>query len=316
MRWLIALGLAFWVGMALGQDYPSKTVTLVVPFGAGGPIDAEARRLAQFLQGNWNQSVLVESRPGAAGRVGAEYVSRATPDGHTLLVGFAGMNTFRLLMKDVTFDPNVDLAPVSTLLDFPAGFVTNTQTPAKTIDEFIAYAKANPGKLNYASIGRGDALLMTEALKRATGIQLSEIAYGGVAQATTGLLRNDVQLGYNSFNLQLKAQADSGVLRPLLMIGERRAKVFPDVPTTAEKGWNIPAAGWIGIFAPPRTPPAILERAAAGIAAYDASAHAQKHGDDNGITMISMSPAKFHALIDSGARTWAELAQAIGIKPE
>jgi tripartite-type tricarboxylate transporter receptor subunit TctC len=313
---LIALAAALLCVPATGQEYPSRTVIIILPFGAGGPLDVEARLLASFLEKAWTRSVLVENRPGAGGQIGAEVVVRAPADGHTLLLGTAALTTYKVLVKDVAFDPLRDLAPVSLVLNFPSGLVTNTQIPVKNVDEFISYAKANPGKLNSGSFGRDSAFLVIESFKRASGLQMTDISYSGLAPAVAALVRNDVQLINGTLNLALKAQVDAGKQWPLLMIGNRRSQIFPDVPTAAERGWKIPNNAWLAIFAPAGTPKAVIDRAASSIASYVASPEAQKHGADNGSTMVGSTPEQLRQTMESDSRTWADTAAAIGLKPE
>jgi tripartite-type tricarboxylate transporter receptor subunit TctC len=297
------------------QDYPSKTVTIVTNTAAGGPQDIEARRIARHFEGAFGKPVLVENRPGASGIIATEAVARATPDGHSLLYIGAGLTTLHVLFKDLRFDPLKDLAPVATIVQYPSGFITSTQVPATNIDEFIAYARANPGRLNYATVAPTQ-MLVVEVLKRATGIRLTEIGYPGGAQVWAALLRNDVQFYNNPLNLELKAQVDAGKLRPLLMIGNKRARVFPDVPTTAEKGFNVPSNAWTGLLSTGGTQKAVIDRLAVELARYAAAPETQKHAQELGIEIVASTPEEFRRVLESDSRVWAETAAAIGLKPQ
>lgn len=311
---LLSLAAAF-VAPAFAQDFPTRTVTIVTNVAPGGPQDAEGRALARFLEPGLGKPVVVENRPGAGGIVATEAVVKANPDGHTLLLIGAGITTFRILFKDLRFDPEKDLAPVSIFVQNPSGFITNAQVPARNIDEFVAYARANPGKLNFATVAPSQ-LLVVEALKRATGIQMTEVGYPGGAQVTAGLLRNDIQFYNNPLNRELKAQVEAGKLRPLLMIGDKRARVFPEIPTSAEKGWNIPSNAWLGLLATGGTPAAVVNRLAAEVAKYAASPEAQKRAEDLGIEVAAGTPAQMHQVMESDSRTWAQIANAIGLKAQ
>jgi tripartite-type tricarboxylate transporter receptor subunit TctC len=315
-RLLVCLVAALLSANGVAQTYPSKTVTILLGFPAGSPPEIQARFLAQHLEKAWKQPVVLDIRPGAGGLIATQTLVKAPPDGHTLHWTTATIAALKVLIKDPGFDNLRDIAPVSTVIDSPGGIVTNTQIPARNVDEFIAYVKANPGKLNYGSAGRNTVMLVLEAFKRAAGIQLTEISYAGQPQYMTALLRNDVQLVQAQLNLQMKAQVDANQVRPLLIVGNRRSKVFPDLPTAAERGWNIPRNGWNSIVAPANTPKPILEAIAAEIARYVATPEAIKQAADNGLDMVATTPEQLRQLIESDSRTWAEIAAAIGLQPQ
>jgi tripartite-type tricarboxylate transporter receptor subunit TctC len=300
---------------AQAQEFPTKPVTIVVAFAAGGPFE-NIRPLAQFFEKAWGRPVLVENRPGAGGAVGAEYVAKAAPDGHTLLYGFAGLTAFRALVKDLRFDPLKDFAPISTYMELAGGLTTNPQVPAKSIDEFVSYAKTNPGKLNYGSIGRNTTYLVIEAFARAAGIRMTEIQYSGTAQATTGLLRNDVQMIQATFNAALRGQTDGSVLRPLVVVAARRAKLFPDIPTAAEKGFDLPRNGWTGLLAPAATAKPVVDRIAAEVARFAASVEGQKYAADQGTDLASSTPEQLRQLMESQQKLWLDTAAAVGLQPQ
>jgi tripartite-type tricarboxylate transporter receptor subunit TctC len=301
--------------VALAQDYPSKTVSIVTNVAPGGPQDAEARNIARHFEKAFGKLVQVENRPGANGVIAAEAVAKAAPDGHTLLFIGAGLTTFKTMVKDLRFDPDKELAPISIVVHNPSGFITNTQVPAKNIDEFIAYARANPGKLNYATVALSQKLVV-EALKRATGIQLTEVGYPGGAQVTAALLRNDVHFYNNPLDQILKQQVEAGKLRPLLMIGPKRARVFPDIPTAAEKGFNIPSNAWQALLTTGGTQRAVIDRIAAEAARYAASPEAQKRAQELGIDYAASTPDEMRRVLDADSKTWAEIAASIGLKPQ
>jgi tripartite-type tricarboxylate transporter receptor subunit TctC len=313
---LLGWGLFLWAAHVLAQDFPAKPVTFILPFAAGGPSEPSIRRMLPHLEKAWGKPVVLDARPGAGGIIGTEFVVRAPPDGYTLLWTPASLTVLKLLFKDLRFDPIKDLAPVSLTLQVPGGLIVNTTVPAKTIEEFIAYAKANPGKLNYGSSGRTSIMLTVEAFKKATGTDIKEVPFTATAQLIASVLRNDLQLYEAPLDLALKSQADAGKVRPLLMIGDHRSRVFPDVPTSAEKGWNIRSNGWQGLLAPAGTPKAVIDLIAAEMARYAASPEAQAYAQSSGADVLSSTPEQFRQLIESDVKVWSDVASNIGLKPE
>jgi len=303
--------------IVFAQEFPSRAVTILGQFGPASPPEIEARLMAPYLEKAWGKPVVVESRPGAGGLIATEAVVRAAPDGHTLLATGAGIATYKLLVKDLRFDPVHDLEPVTTYADYPGGFMTNTQVPAKTIEEFIAYARANAGKLNYASVGRTTTVFTVELLKAATGMQLHEIPYTTGGDFQTSLVRNDTQIENDTFTVASRKKIEGGVpIRPLLTIGDKRAPAFPDVPSSSEKGWYIPRNGWYALMAPKGTSKAVLDKIAADVMRYTATPEAQKHGADLGVYMTGTTPDQLRQLMERDSKAWADIAQKIGIKPE
>jgi tripartite-type tricarboxylate transporter receptor subunit TctC len=310
-----ALSAAGLCSAAQAQDFPSKPVTIVVAFAAGGPFE-NIRPLAQFMEKSWGRPVLIENRPGAGGIVGSEHVIKSPPDGHTLLYGFAGLTAFKALVKDLRIDAIKDFSQISTYIELAGGFTTNPQVPAKTVEEFVAHAKANPGKLNYGSIGRNTTVLLTEAFIRAAGLQIAEIQYSGTALVTTAILRNDIQLGQLTFNAALRQQADSNLLRPFLVIAERRAKLFPEIPTAIEKGYNIPRNGWTAVLGPANMPRPVVDKINGEMVKFAKSPEAQKYAEQQGVDLTSSTPEQLRALMESQQKLWVDIAQAIGLQPQ
>jgi tripartite-type tricarboxylate transporter receptor subunit TctC len=303
------------IAPAQAQTFPSKRITILIAFTTGQP-EIQIRFLAQHLEKRWGQPVTIEPRPGAAQLVAAEAVAKAPPDGYTLFFTTAGLASLKVFIKDMTFDVQRDVAPVSTLVDLMGGLVTNSNVPAKNVDEFIAYVKANPGKFNYASAGPNTTLLIIEQFKRLAGIQLTEVPYKGAAPAVTALLANDVQLMQATFDYELRGRVDAGTVRPLLMVGPRRSRLFPDVPAAAERGWNIPRNGWTGVVAPAATPRDIVNRISEEINVYVKTPEALKRAAENAIEMTGSTPEQMRQLIESDSRTWADIANSIGLKPQ
>jgi tripartite-type tricarboxylate transporter receptor subunit TctC len=304
------------VGQTAAAAYPTKTVTIVDLFGAGGVADIEARRLAPVLEKALGKPVVIENKPGAAGMIGIEYTARSAADGHTIVWATASVPAYKVLFKDLRIDPVKDLAPISLTVDFPSGFIVNSQVPFKTIEELVAYAKANPGTLNYGSFGRTTTMMVMEAFAKNTGIKVTSIPFSTYGQMITGLQRNDIQLLQTPYNFSLKGQVDSGQFRALLKIGNTRSRALPDVPTAVEKGWTVPDNGWQGLMAPAGTPKPVIDRLAVEVARYIASPETQKRGQETGNEMLSNTPEQFRQLIDNDARYWSDLAASIGLKPE
>jgi tripartite-type tricarboxylate transporter receptor subunit TctC len=297
------------------QDYPSKTVTIMTSIGAGSPTEQECRGAAQFIEAAWKRTVLIEPRPGAGGSLAAAAVARSAPDGHTLFCTGPGITTFKVLIKDLSFDPLKDLVPVSMISEFVGVYAINAQSPYKTFDEFVAYAKANPGKLNYASAGRNSVVMSFEALKRALGVNLTEVPYPGTPQFVIALARNDVQIVQAPVG-SVKGQIDSGALRPILVNGNRPALLYPGLPTLADKKLDLPLNTWTGLFAPAGTPKAIIDKIAAEVGNYAKSAPAKKRESDGFINFYGTTADQFKRQVDADAKAWTDIANALGYKPE
>jgi tripartite-type tricarboxylate transporter receptor subunit TctC len=305
--------------LSAAQDFPSKPLTLVLPFGAGGPSEGDIRRLAAHFEKVWGKPTLVEPRPGAGGMIGYEAVIKAAPDGHTLLWGFATMSAFKVLYKELRFDPLKDVAPISMLLAVPGGLITNTQHPATTVDEFIALVKANPGKYNYASAGRTTQYMVMEAFKAATGANLTEVSFKTQAQIIEALLRNDVQLVQLPLNKTMREQMAAGKMRPLIMTGDRRAPLFPEIPSAGDKGWNIPNNGWQALFTTggtPGTPRAIIDKISAEVQRFAALPETRATAQETGMDLRASTPEQLRALVEADTKVWASIAKSVGLEPQ
>jgi tripartite-type tricarboxylate transporter receptor subunit TctC len=310
-----ALMLGF-TALAGAQDFPSKPITLILPFGAGGPSEGDIRRLAAHFEKVWGKPTLVEARPGAGGMIGYEAVIKAAPDGHTLLWGFATMSAFKVLYKELRFDPLRDVAPISMLLAVPGGLITNTQTPARTVEEFVALSKANPGKYNYASAGRTTQYMVMEALKAASGADLTEVQFKTQAQILEALLRNDVQLVQLPLNKTMREQVAAGKMTPLLMTGDRRAPLFPEIPSAGDKNWNIPNNGWQALFTTGGTPKAIIDKISAEVQRFAALPETRATAQETGMDLRASTPEQLRALVEADTKVWANIATRVGLTPQ
>ena len=241
---------------AFAQGYPAKPIRIVVPYPAGGGIDIMSRQIAQRLAQKFNQSVVVENKPGAGTLVAAETVARAAPDGHTLLVTTdATMTINPHLYSKLPYDPVKDFVPVTQMVFLNQLLVANANLPASNLKELLAYAKANPGKLNYASYGVGSQPhLAMEILKSQAGVDIVHVPYKGIPQAVPAAIAGEVQLTFSGA-ASTQAHIKAGKLKAIAIGGTRRLSIMPDVPTFAESGFSeVPANAWFGLFAPAGTP--------------------------------------------------------------
>ena len=247
-------------GAAQAQTYPSKPIRLVLPYVPGGIIDTAGRHFALRLSESLGQSVVAENRPGAGGMVGIDVVARSAPDGYTIVLTDPGIVSNPTLQKDPPYDLKAVQA-VSIVGSSPAVIVASQHLPVKTFAELIAYAKANPGKLNFASAGIGTAPhLAGEMIKLRTGIDMTHVPYRGIGAAYPDVMSGKVQLAFSSIAGAVPFTADNRV-RPLATTGSARSAVYPDVPTVAESGLpGFDVDLWIGIYAPAGLPPAVLNK--------------------------------------------------------
>ena len=247
-------------GAAQAQTYPSKPIRLVLPYVPGGIIDTAGRHFALRLSESLGQSVVAENRPGAGGMVGIDVVARSAPDGYTIVLTDPGIVSNPTLQKDPPYDLKAVQA-VSIVGSSPAVIVASQHLPVKTFAELIAYAKANPGKLNFASAGIGTAPhLAGEMIKLRTGIDMTHVPYRGIGAAYPDVMSGKVQLAFSSIAGAVPFTSDNRV-RPLATTGSARSAVYPDVPTVAESGLpGFDVDLWIGIYAPAGLPPAVLAK--------------------------------------------------------
>ncbi len=243
---------------AHGQTYPSKPIRLVLPYIPGGIIDAAGRNLALRLTESLGQSVVAENRPGAGGMMGADVVARSAPDGYTILLTDPALVSNPTLQKDVPYDLFKGLQAVSIIGSSPVVIVASLHLPVKSFAELIAYAKANPGKLNFASAGIGTAPhLAGEMIKLRSGIEMMHVPYRGIGASYPDVMSGKVQLAFSSIAGAVPFTSDHRV-RPIATTGSARSPVYPDVPTVAETLPGFAVDLWIGIYAPAGLPPAVL----------------------------------------------------------
>jgi tripartite-type tricarboxylate transporter receptor subunit TctC len=314
----IALGLvlALCAAQASAQNFPSGPVKLIVPVPAGGVTDVMARVLGQRLQEMWGQSVVVENRPGGNYGVGAQAVERSQPDGLTLLVAPDSTYTANpALFSKLIYSP-ANITPIALLCRGTPMLMVNPSLPVKTVSELVAYSKANPGKLSYASFGTGTyAQLSMEDLKRRTGLDAQHVPYKGAAPALNGLLANEVQLMLLNLS-SVEEQAKAGRVRLIAAATEKRVPTLPDMPTVGETVPGFETSVWFGLWGPPNMPPALLAKISADVSKALALPETQAFFKTNTLQRADLSPQDFGKLIQSDLKHWTGLINAVGVKIE
>ncbi len=315
---LVAATMLGVTGIASAQpQYPSRQITVVVPFAPGGQIDIEARALAQSMEQRFKQSVIVDNKVGASGAIGLGHVAKAAPDGYTILVSGAGSAVIHLTQKNLGFDNTKDLLPVSLLSSGTSLVVTNKQTGTKTWQAFIDYTRQNPGKVNYAS-GVASLTLAWEAIKGATGtFPMTEIPYKGMSDYMTAALRDEVQLILGTIG-GFKPHVESGAYIPLMQISEKRNQSFPDVPTSKELGYGdrIRPFAWTGVFVPAGTPTPIVDALYREIAYYVKQPEALRRAAGFHTDLYGSSPEEFKKTYDADVTAWTAVARSINLQPQ
>jgi tripartite-type tricarboxylate transporter receptor subunit TctC len=308
---LPALARAAWA-----QSYPVRPVHLIVGFAAGGPNDVTARLIGQFLSERLGQSFIIENRTGAGGNIGTEAVVRAPADGYTLLLA-TGANAVNASLYDkLSFNFIRDVAPVAGIMRAPNVMVVNPTLPAKTVPEFISYAKANPGKINMATAGNGSAPHISgELFKMMAGIDLVPVAYRGGGPALVDLLAGQMQVMFEP-TISTIEYVRAGKLRALAVTSATRSELLPDTPTVGEFLPGYEASQWYGIGAPKGTPAKIVERLNREINAGLVDPRLKARLADLGGVPMPMNPAEFGALVAAETEKWGKVIRTANIKPE
>jgi len=303
---------------AHAQVYPAKPLRMIVAYPPGGGTDIVGRMLAQKLGESLGQSVVVENRGGASGNIGTGLAARAAPDGYTILMGNVAPNAINVsLFKDLPFDPVADFAPVSLVASTPNILVVHPSTPARTVKEVIALAKAKPGTLNFASAGMGSSShLAGELFRILAGADIVHVPYKGAGPAMVDVLSGQVQLYFATMPAAMP-HVKAGKLAPVAVTSARRSQALPDLPTVAESGVpGYEASTWYGVLAPAHTPSAVVARLHGDIAKIlgDAALHARLA--DQGFDPVGSSPEEFGAYIKSEILKWGKVIRDAGIRPE
>ncbi|HEX6635317.1 MAG TPA: tripartite tricarboxylate transporter substrate binding protein [Usitatibacter sp.] len=313
---ILAVLLAAFATAAYAQPYPSKPIHFVVPYPAGGPLDTVARLLGQKVSESVHQPVVVENKPGAGGNIGADYVAKAAPDGYTILMGAVATHAINpTLYRNIPYDPVKDFAPVTEVAWTPNVLVVNPSLPVSNVKEFIAYAKAHPGELNFGSGSTGSAgHLAGELFKTMAGVQMVHVPYKGAGPAMQDLIGGQIQLMFDNLASSL-GQVRAGKVRALAVTTAKRSTLAPDLPTIAESGLpGFDISTWFGIFAPGGTPQPVVQRLhdafVAALHAPDVQATMKKMGAEP----VGNTPEEFAAYIRAEARKYAKVIEASGAK--
>jgi tripartite-type tricarboxylate transporter receptor subunit TctC len=303
-------------GRTWAQTYPSHSVRVIVPFPPGGPNDVFARLIGQWLHERLGQPIIIDNRPGAGGNIGTEVVVKAAPDGYTLLLINSNHTVNATLYDKLNYNFIRDIAPVAAIVQLPLVLVLNPLLPAKTLVEFIAYAKANPGKLNYASVGNGSTPHVAgELFKMMTGIDMVHVPYRGAVQALADLISGQVQAMFIVPTV-VTEHIRAGKLRAVAVTAATRSDMLPDLPTMNSIVAGYDATTWFGIGAPKDTPAEIVDKLNKEINVALANPKINAQLADLGGTSLTLSPAEFGKLIADDTEKWAKVIRAANIKPE
>jgi tripartite-type tricarboxylate transporter receptor subunit TctC len=300
--------------MARAETYPTRPVRMIVPYPAGIAPDIVTRMVAQSLSPRLGQQFIVDDRPGGASNVGTELVVRAAPDGYTLLTVTMSNAINVSLYDNLSFDLLRDIAPIAGLVLLPLVLAVNSSVPAQTLPEFIAYAKANPGKINYASVGSGAATNVAgELFKQMAGVNLVNVPYR--SNYIPDLLSGQVQASFTPV-LQVIPHIRAGKLKALAVTGAKRLDSLPGVPTVAEFVPGYDAIVWDGLGAPARTPPDIIDKINKDVNAILSEPETRARFADLGSEPMIMTPAEFGTFVAAEAQKWGKVVKSAGIKPE
>jgi len=304
-------------GAAHGQTYPSRTISVVVPYPAGGTADVVGRILVERLRESLGQTIVIDNRTGAAGSIGTTHVARAAPDGYTLLVASQSHTANPSLYANVPWDPVKSFAPVMLVGVIPNVLAVHKSSPFKTLGEFVAYAKTRPGQLNYSSGGVGTSLHLTgEMLKQAAGINLTHIPYKTDQEGFTALRSGDVAISPLGV-AQIKPWVDSGELRPLAVSTPKRSRLLPNVPTAAEAGFpEIEVRPWYAFLAPAGTPDAVVAKLNAALREALKSPEVESKLLGLGLELEPGSPEDAATFLRTDAARWSKLIKRAGIRLE
>jgi tripartite-type tricarboxylate transporter receptor subunit TctC len=307
------------IAPSFADQYPSKTVTVVVPFPPGGGIDVMIRAVAAELSTKWGKPVIIENKGGAGTLIGAEAVARATPDGYTLLATIdQTLVSNRFLYQKLPYDADKSFLPITLMAESDHMILANPAVPAKDLRELVALAKREKGKLNFGSFGDGSQpVLVYGMLNHREGLDITHIPYRGVAPLMTATVAGEVQLATASASVageMIKAKR----LKPLATAGKKRSPQFPDVPTTAEQGYPyLRSSVWYGLFAPTGTPPEIVKKINADVTEIlKKPAFAEKHGTSKGLQVAASGSKEFSDRIREDVASTGEMVRAANIKPQ
>jgi len=295
--------------------YPARPIHVIVPFEPGGNTDISSRLIGEQLTPTLGQPLVIESRPGAGSLVGMESAAKSRPDGYTIVMAGSSLVSFPALVKDLKFDVVKDFSPITPVNSTPWVITASLNTPATNLRDLIAYARANPMKLNVGHYGSAQRLGILRFAKLAD-IKLVEIPFKGAIAVTSAMLTGDIDLTF-SIPSVVRAQVDAPKLRALAVTSAQREPLFPSVPTVAEAGASpFEFISWIGLLAPAGTPPEIVRKLNSSIVPILQSSQLKNRFSEYGVTPFWMSPAEFSSYIKAEVRKWTEAGAEAGIKPE
>jgi len=309
-----AAACALWPALAAAQAFPTKPITIIVPFAAGGTTDILARIIAQGLTAELGQSVVVDNRAGAGGNIGGQAAARSAADGYTLFMGTVGTHAINAaLYKKMPFDPVKDFAPLTRVANVPNLLVANPAQPFKTVQELIAYAKANPGKINFGSSGSGSSIhLSGELFKSMAKVDMQHVPYKGSAPAVTDLLGNQIAIMFDNMPSAIQ-HVRSGKLRAIAVTTAQRSPELPDVPTIAEAGVpGYEATSWFGMFAPAATPAPVVGQLNKALVKVLAQPDVKKKINEQGAETAGETPEQFAAFIQQESVKWGKVVRESG----
>jgi tripartite-type tricarboxylate transporter receptor subunit TctC len=309
----LILGLIPWSSSFADASYPDRPIRLVIPFSTGGSTDTFGRIIAEGMQADLGQPVVVENRPGAGGNIGAEVVARAKPDGYTLLLAQDSLTTVSWLYKKLSFDPFKDFSPIGIGVFMPMVLVASNTLPVSTVPELIEYAKQRPGKLTYGSPGIATAHhLNFEALLDRIGTKMVHVPYKGASGMNADLAAGNVDVAFTALSSALPLLA-TGRVKALAVAQEKPSPLLPGVPTIAQTLPGYEAQVWFGLSAPVGTPTAIIERLSASLRKVVSSEATLKRLLDNGYTVTPTTPAGMTEIMDRESRKWKDLISRLGV---
>jgi tripartite-type tricarboxylate transporter receptor subunit TctC len=317
MRRLTLALLGLWLALppAAAQDWPTKTVKIVVPFGPGSTPDMVARLIADRLQQTLGQTFVIENKPGASGNLGTDAVAKAEPDGTTIGISIGGplaINT--LLFSKLPYDPAKDIAAVTQLITQPSALVINSGLGVDTVAELIALIKRDPAKYNFGSIGNGSlSHLAMEAIALRSGTQMVHVPYPGSPQAMTAVLRGDVQMACLPA-ISVTPQVGTGKVKILAVSTAKRSSLLPDIPTLKESGIDVEADAWMGLIAPAKTPDAVIAKIHDAVVQAITTPEAREKLSLQLMEPVGNAPAEFRAVIDREIARWSPVIKAIDLK--
>ena len=320
MNWLklsaLGCGLAFAAPLAHAVEYPVRPIKLIVPYAAGGPTDVLGRMVGEYLSRDLKQAVVVENKAGAQGAIGAEAAARSEPDGYTLFFTAASIFVLNpLLYKKLSYDPVRDFRMLAIITDLPVLMEVHPSVPAKTVAEFVAYAKQNPGKLNFGSAGTGGTIhLAGEMFKQMAGVDMVHVAYKGAGPALQDLLSGNIQLMFDTLGTALPP-VKAGLLRPLAVSSQQRIPDLPDVPTMAEAGYPQYAVSvWYGVAAQSKLPDEIAQKLKASLDRALSDDTFRASLDKSGFAPLRpKSFAEIDKFVDADRKLWTGVIKELNI---